>query len=114
GPLLPLVEAAGIPTHLIDLPKLRPLWHPANKAQALKRLNTAVAYLREFNPDVLHCWLFEAEALGWILKTRGAPGAFVTSRRSMGDYKNAAPWKQRVQNLYNRDSIAIVANSHAV
>lgn len=114
GALLESVMAEGIPVHGVGLPKLRPAWNPRGKIEAVRCLIRTVMYLRDFRPHVLHCFLFEAEAWGWLAKKCGAPGLFVTSRLNLGHYKSARPWKQFVQDAYNRLAVMTVANAKAV
>ncbi|MCB2156496.1 glycosyltransferase [bacterium] len=104
----------GFEVFPINLPKLRPVLSPSSKAEAWRALKRTRDYLKQFNPHIFHAWLFEAEAWGGLAKRMGAPGAFVTSRQNLGHYKDAAPWKQRVQNWYNKRTELVIANSQAV
>ncbi|MEQ8819510.1 MAG: glycosyltransferase [Sumerlaeia bacterium] len=114
GPRMEVLRAEGFEVFGIALPKLRPLWNPASKIGAVRALARTIGDLRRFRPDVLHSWLFEADAWAALAKLGGAPGALITSRRSIGRFKDAAPWKQRVQNQYNRLSRLVIANAEAV
>jgi len=108
------LQAEGIEVFDVDLPKLRPLGNVAGKVGAVRAMTRTVGRLREFKPHVVHAWLFEAEVWGAIATLLLRRGAFVSTRQSLGQFKDAAPWKQRAQNLCNRLARAVVANSRAV
>lgn len=108
------LRAEGIDVFDIALPRLRPLGDVAGKVGAVAAMIRTVGRLRRFRPHVVHAWLFEAEAWGALAVLLARRGAFVTARQSLGRFKDAAPWKQRVQNQCNRLARAVVANSRAV
>ncbi len=114
GPHLQTLKRDGIAVMPIALPKLRPWFEPAGKFGAIRSMQRTVSDLRRFRPDVLHAMLFEAETWATMAKLLGAPGKLITSRLNLGHYKDTAPWKQTVQNQYNRLTSLVIANSRVV
>jgi len=114
GALLREVKKAEIPASFVDLPKLRPLTAIRGKAEAFRALLRTRKTINRFRPDVIHCWLFEAESWITLSILLGAPGRFVTSRRSLGVYKSEAPWKQWAQNATNLLAKGVISNANAV
>ncbi len=104
----------GVEVTELRVPLLRPWYDAGGKIRLPAAMARTIRVLREFRPDVVHAWLFEAEAWAAAAKGLGAPGAFVTTRQSLGLYKDASPWKQWVQNAYNGMTRAVVCNSRAV
>lgn len=114
GAWMEILENEGFEVHRVSVPLLRPLWNISGKARAVRSLAGTVKYLRQFDPQIFHCWLFEAEAWGALARLAGAPGLFVTTRGNMGYYKADSPWKQLAQDQYNRLTAMAVANAEAI
>lgn len=114
GPLGAEARQRGVPTEALGLPTLRPLASAKGKLGALGVLGRTRRLLRGFQPDVVHAWLFEAELWAALIRATGAPGRLVTSRQSLGLYKDASWWMQPAQNGANLLASAVVANGRTV
>ncbi len=72
-------------------------------------------YLQREKPDIVHCYLYKPAIYGGIavqlLKKRPI---FITSRRSLGDFKDATLFFQTVENVVNRFTDCVVVNSQGV
>jgi len=114
GPLLAEALASGIPVVDLALPHLRPWRDLGGKVRAASSMLHTVRSLRRFHPEVVHAWLFEAEAWAAAAKLLGAPGVLVTSRRVAGGREARTPWRRAVRRQATRMARAIVANSAGV
>lgn len=102
---------AGVAVRCLGVPLLRPWWNPRGKVGALATLARTVRLLRDFRPDILHCWLFEAEAWGLLAKLLAAPGRLVTIRGNLGSDLARSPWRHLVRGAANLAASAIIANA---
>ncbi len=109
-----LLREEGIQVTELRVPVLRPWYTLGGKAGVPAALLRTLREFRRFQPDILHAWLFEAEVWTFLAKELGASGLFLTTRQSLGCYKETSPWKQRFQNRYNRITRAVICNSRAV
>jgi glycosyltransferase involved in cell wall biosynthesis len=107
----PQLRAAGVETVCLNVPLLRPLGRLSTKPAVFRALRRTVALLRRFGPDVLHAWLFEAEAWALLAHYFGAPGRLVTIRGNIGGDVEASAWKRFVRALANRRAAAVIANA---
>lgn len=73
-----------------------------------------VRHLRRFRPHVLHGWLYWANVLSVAAGRLAGVPAVLTSRRQLGVFKDAAPIRQPLENVCNRFTTLVVANSEAV
>lgn len=111
GPLAREAEAHGVPVHVLGLRSLNPLREPL---EVLSRLADLLRLLRRRRPDVVHGFLFWGYVLGALAgRLTGAP-VVVSSRRSLGDFKKGRPLFRAIEQVANRCSDLLVANSEAV
>ena len=83
-------------------------------AWRLKRLLSICRYLRQERPDILCCYLYPAQIWGGLAaKITGVP-ILITSRRSLGNFKQGKPHFQWLENQVNRFTDLVIANSEAV
>lgn len=102
GPYEKMLEAAGIPLTVIGKRwKLDP--------RALRRLTAA---LKQFQPDILHTWLFAANAYG-RMAAKALPNArVIVSERCVDRWK--AGWQLRVDRWLLPRTDLLVGNSQSV
>jgi glycosyltransferase involved in cell wall biosynthesis len=102
GPYEHALRDAGIPCEIIGKrAKFDPL--------GLWRLRTA---LRRWQPDVLHTWLFAANAYGRLASGKSPPWKIVVSERCVDSWK--AGWQLRVDRWLLPRTSLMVGNSQAV
>jgi glycosyltransferase involved in cell wall biosynthesis len=101
GPLGEELAASGIPVSVFD----------ARGPLGLYRLTR---HIRRVAPDIVHTFLFGSNVIGTLAaKTAGVP-IVITSRRSLGFFKDGRPHYALFQSLANRFTDVVVANSEAV
>jgi glycosyltransferase involved in cell wall biosynthesis len=105
------LEAAGVRVSCLEVPLLRPWWTARGKLGALAALTRTLRTLHTVRPDILHCWLFEAEAWGLLAKLFAAPGRLVTIRGNMGNDLTRSPWRRLVRACTNLLAAAVISNS---
>lgn len=108
------LRALGVPIRGFDFKKRHAALDPRTWLQVRRTIGAIAAALREESPDLLHCFLFWADALGARAGRRAGVPRIVTSRRSLGDFKRGRPWMQWVENRTNRLVDAVTVNSEAV
>jgi len=108
-----LIEA-GIKIYAINFPPMRPLWKPKGKDRAIKGFQKTLRILKHFEPDVIHPHLLESDIWIGFAQLFGAPGKIVTSRLSLGIFKEGQQWKQWLQNWVNKRTEIIICNAQAV
>ena len=101
GPLADELTSAGIPVAIFD----------SRKPLELLRL---IAHVRRDAVDVVHSFLFGSNIVGVLAATVGRVPVVITSRRSLGFFKDGRPHYDLLQRLANRFTDAIVANAEAV
>jgi glycosyltransferase involved in cell wall biosynthesis len=79
-----------------------------------RRIGRLVAALRRDRPDVVHGFLFHGYVLGALAgRWAGAP-VVVASRRSLGNFKKGKPHYRLGEQVVNRLTDLVIANSEAV
>lgn len=110
GPLADEISRAGIPVHLFGLRGL---------GRSPLRLFAAAwrgigGHIRRFQPQIVHTYLYHANLAGGLMaRLAGAP-VLVTSRRSLGLFKDGRPYLQWAENLMNTRTDAVTVNSRQV
>lgn len=119
GAMLDAVRAAGC--EVVDLGyEFNPRkWHPLTYYIIARTLWRYVRHLLRRRPHILHARLYWANQLSVLaaLQARflGARvPVVITSRRQLSNYKRGRPLMQRLEDLANRATTAVVANSDAV
>ena len=64
GPLVPRIEAAGVPVFVLDLP-----------SRGVRGSLALVRHLRTLRPDVVQCWMYHADLLGGLAALVAVPRA---------------------------------------
>lgn len=117
GPLEEAFREAGCGVTVLGYKGLRPGRNelPIPKmAAALRELGRTVALLKESRPDIVHCYLFHANIIGALAARLAGRPVIITSRRSLGYFKDGKPYYQWLENLVNRFTNIITVNSKAV
>jgi glycosyltransferase involved in cell wall biosynthesis len=101
GPLADELIAAGIPVAIFD----------SRNPLELLRLT---AHVRTQAPDVVHSFLFGSNIIATLAATLARTPVVITSRRSLGFFKDGRPHYEMLQALANRFTDVVIANSEAV
>src|SRR5258708_33040788 len=108
GPLLPVLEEAGIP--VVEFRKEKTLLSPNGIAQLLR----LALFLRKGKFQVLHAHDLWSNLLGapaaWLARTP----VVISSRRYLADLEWYRPWKAQILSMVYSLSTFIVVNSQAV
>lgn len=114
GEHLEEVRRLGVPVRGFDFEKRHSIADPRTSAQVLGTVSRIARALEEDRPEILHCFLYWANVFGAWAGRRVATPRIVTSRRSLGDFKNGRAWMQWVENWTNGFVDAVTVNSRAV
>jgi glycosyltransferase involved in cell wall biosynthesis len=101
GPLADELTAAGIAVSAFDVRRPR-------------ELLSFIRHTRKLSPDIVHSFLFGSNIVGTIAATIGGVPVVITSRRSLGFFKDGRPHYDALQWLANRFTDAVVANANAI
>lgn len=101
GPLADELVSAGVPVSVFVVRRPRELFR-------------FIRHTRKLAPDILHSFLFGANVVGALAATTAGVPIVVTSRRSLGFFKDGRPHYDALQRLANRFTDVVVANSEAV
>jgi glycosyltransferase involved in cell wall biosynthesis len=101
GPLADDLTSAGIPVAIFD----------SRKPLELLRL---IAHVRSQAPDVVHSFLFGSNIVAPLAARVGRAAVVITSRRSLGFFKDGRPHYDLLQRVANRFTDVVIANSEAV
>ena len=114
GPLVERVRRAGC--EVVELGYMRKfnLLSPTCEWVLFRALFRYLRHLRRSRPHILHAQLFWANILSVLVgRLAGAP-VILTSRRQLGHFKSGRPFLRMFENLANRWTSAIFANSATV
>lgn len=117
GPLEEAFREAGCGVTILGYKGLRPGRNELalrKMAAALREFGRTVALLKESRPDIVHCYLFHANIIGALAARLAGCPVVITSRRSLGYFKDGKPYYQWLENLVNRFTDIITVNSKAV
>jgi glycosyltransferase involved in cell wall biosynthesis len=101
GPLARELGARQIPVTIFD-------------ARGLGGLVTFVQHIRRLAPDIVHSFLFGSNVIASIGATIAGVPIVITSRRSLGFFKDGRPHYDLLQQVANRFTDIVVANAEAV
>ena len=101
GPLADELTAAGIPVAIFD----------SRKPVEVIRL---IAHVRRLAPEIVHSFLYGSNIVAALAAVIARTPVVITSRRSLGFFKDGRPHYEFLQGLANRFTDAVVANSEAV
>jgi len=114
GPMVDAVRADGIPVHIFNTSLPWGKFNPRSWIHLARHLWGILRQVRHSRPDIIHGYLFTAYVTGIICgKIAGVP-VLISSRRSLGFFKEDKPWRQPLENFVNRWTHAIIPNSKAV
>jgi glycosyltransferase involved in cell wall biosynthesis len=114
GPLAAEVEALGVAVQVFDLYLVYGKFNPLSYLLLLRNTWRLVRYFRTLKPDIVHAYLFTAYLFGIICARLAGVPTTIASRRSLGYFKDAKPWKQWIENMVNRWTDVVLVNSEAV
>jgi glycosyltransferase involved in cell wall biosynthesis len=95
-----------------DVPIFRPRLSPLPWLKLPLAWRRSRRFIREWNPDIVHAWLFWAHLWAWMILPRGVP--FITSRRQVGSDKGTSPVLMALERLINRRTHLVISNSRVV
>ncbi|MBN1901236.1 glycosyltransferase [Candidatus Sumerlaeota bacterium] len=114
GPMVEAVRASGIPVNIFEVSLPYGKFNPRSWFHLLKNLRRIHRYIRESKPDIIHGYLFTAYIVGVFCGVWAKVPILISSRRSLGYFKEDKFWRQAIENLANRKTDAILVNSNAV
>jgi glycosyltransferase involved in cell wall biosynthesis len=101
GALQTDLAAGGVPVRVVDA--ARPVGFVA-----------LVRHIRELAPDVVHAFLFGSNVAATFAAAIARVPVVITSRRSLGFFKDGRPHYDLLQSIANRFTDVIVANADAI
>jgi glycosyltransferase involved in cell wall biosynthesis len=111
GPLARLLRDGGIPVEVIGFHGFRFRREPWKVVSRLFRL---ISFARKEQPLIVHGFLFWAYILGTYAAKLAQVPVVITSRRSLGNFKEGNIRHLLIERVANRMTDVIVANSEAV
>lgn len=110
GPLEHVLAAHSIPVRKFGFKGLR----PRKVLETVYQLYCMYRVLRDEKVDILHCYLYWANVVGALLGRFAGVPVRITSRRSLGYFKDRGWYYQPLENLANRFTHVITVNSRGV
>lgn len=114
GPLLDRVRAASCEVVELGYAMSYRKYDPRFYGALVRALWRYVAHLRRFRPQIVHARLFWANLISVAAARIARVPVIVTSRRQLGLFKSGRPMLQRLEDLSNRFTTLVLANSEAV
>ena len=114
GPMVESVREAGIPVHIHKVYLPYGKYSPASYLHLYREIRKITRHIREWKPDIIHGYLFAAYVVGILCGKKAGVPILISSRRSLGFFKDAKAWQQKLENYVNRRTLLILANSKAV
>jgi glycosyltransferase involved in cell wall biosynthesis len=114
GPMVESVRASGVPVRIIEVSLPYGKYNPRSYIHAFKSLRRIYRYIKESKPDIIHGYLFTAYIVGILCGKWARVPVLISSRRSLGYFKQDKAWRQIIENYINRKTDAILVNSNAV
>lgn len=112
GPYRETLDAAGIPVVTIGFTGFWGMRR--DPGRVYRQISRLVGYIRDFHPDVVHGFLFWAYIMGTFAARLARVPIVVTSRRSLGYFKASERTHLFLEQIANRLTDVVVANSEAV
>lgn len=112
GALEPDVKAMGVPYHIIGYGGIGGGFR--KNVQALGTLFKFYILLWRYRPVIVHAFLYWANIIGAVLGRLALVPIIITSRRSMGIYKETQPILQRIEDFVNSFTDLVTVNSQKV
>jgi glycosyltransferase involved in cell wall biosynthesis len=114
GPLEEEMTRAHIPVTVFRFYLVYGKYNLYSYIALIKSFWSIIRHFRRERPDIVHAYLYTAYVVGIICaRLAGVPFA-ISSRRSLGYFKDGKPYKQWLENFVNRFTDLIVANSEGV
>lgn len=117
GPLEEAFREAGCGVTILGYKGLRPGRNELAVPKivvAFREFGRTIALLKKSRPDIVHCYLFHANLIGALAARLAGCPVVITSRRSLGYFKDGKPYYQWLENLVNRFTDIVTVNSKAV
>ncbi|RKN85658.1 glycosyltransferase [Paenibacillus ginsengarvi] len=112
GALASQVEQIGVPVKVMGIVNC------CSRLQFMKLILKVIWKMRnalkEDRPHIVHTYLYWANVYGVIAAKLAGIENIVTSRRSLGAYKDRKPWLQWIENMTNIFADVVTANSKEV
>lgn len=114
GPLIERVRASGCEVFELGYAMRYRRFDPRSYLAMAGALARYVRFIRNRRPRIIHAQLYWANILTVAAGLLGRVPVIVTSRLQLSRYKEGRPLLQRIENLANRFTTAVFANSEAV
>lgn len=114
GPLECAAKAAGANVIPLGLNCDKGKFHPSSYINIVKTFYKMYSIFRKEKPDIVHSYLFMAYIFGVLSARLAGVPITISSRRSLGVYKDKKPYMQPLENFVNRFTDYITVNSKAV
>jgi glycosyltransferase involved in cell wall biosynthesis len=114
GPMVDMVRASGVPVHIIEVSLPYGKYNPRSYIHVMKSLHRIYRHIKESGPDIIHGYLFTAYIVGILCGIWAGVPILVSSRRSLGFFKQDKAWRQIIENYVNWKTEAILVNSKSV
>jgi len=114
GPMVEEVRKAGVDVHIFEASLQYGKYHPFSYFHLLKSLWQIYRHVKKSKPDIIHGYLFTAYLVGILCGRWAGVPILVSSRRSLGYFKDDKLWRQKLENYVNKKTDAILANAKAV
>jgi len=114
GPMVEKVRQAGINVRIFEVSLPFGKFNPRSYPFLIKSLWKIYRYVKKTKPHIIHAYLFTAYIVGILCgKWSGVP-ILISSRRSLGYFKDDKPWRQKLENYVNKKTDIILVNAKAV
>ncbi len=114
GAMVETVRRSGVAVHIFEVSLPYGKYNPFSYLHLFRNLWRIYRQVRKSKPDIVHGYLFTAYIVGIVCgRWTGVP-VLISSRRSLGYFKDDKPWKQRLENYVNKKTDVILVNSKAV
>lgn len=112
GPLEQRVQALGIPYHICGFKGLGGGFR--KNLRALTGFLQFYFLLWRYRPTIVHCFLFWANVIGAVMARFALVPIVITSRRSLGYFKDRISYMQALEDFANRLTDVVTVNSKQV
>lgn len=114
GDHLEELRSMGVTVRDFDFERKHSPLAPFTALRVLATISDIQRALERDRPDILHGFLYWANIFGALAGRRAGTPAILTSRRSLGVFKDGRPLRQWIENWSNRKTDLVTVNSVAV
>ena len=114
GPMVNMVRDAGIPVRVFNVSLPYGKFNLRSYPHLVKNLWQIYRYVKKSKPDIIHGYLFTAYVVGILCGSRAKVPILISSRRSLGLFKDDKPWRQKLENYVNEKTHVILVNASAI